>query len=184
MQADIEHTENWTEVVINFDPKFVAKTRTAAQGPMDPVVIKSLSCDLGGSMPEDESLCVVRCLKRYLKFSKHFRHGRTRLFISLNPSFKKHIHMSTISNWVKKLILYVYQNSSSELRGLGNVKMHHVRSVATSWALLKNASLKSIISAGQWKSHTSFTRFYLRDLSYIKDDMHVLGPVNASFHTT
>jgi hypothetical protein len=57
---------------------------------------------------------------------------------------------------------------------------HQVRAMSTSWAFAKRASLADIMNAASWKSHTTFTRFYLRDVTNISDNMLKLGPVVAA----
>ncbi len=64
------------------------------------------------------------------------------------------------------------------------VKAHDVRGFAASWARTSNVSLESIMLACSWKSHNTFTHYYLKDLARIQDEMFKLGPVVIARHVT
>jgi hypothetical protein len=80
---------------------------------------------------EDDSLGVVQCWKVFWIS----RIGRTKTVCIIHSIFEKGYSYVNYFIWVKILILFVYENSSEDLRGLGSVKMHHVRNVAIFWAL-------------------------------------------------
>ena len=56
---------------------------------------------------------------------------------------------------------------------------HDVHSIAASLAFMGGVSLDQILGACFWKSHTTFTNFYLKDVARkSKDDSeYCLGPV-------
>ena len=54
---------------------------------------------------------------------------------------------------------------------------HEVRGLATSWAVLNSVAMSAILKTVQWKSHTVFTAWYLKDYTFIRDEMLVLGPL-------
>lgn len=57
---------------------------------------------------------------------------------------------------------------------------HDLRAQATSWNAYRNASLDSVMHAAQWRQHTTFTSFYLRDMTQVEEDLLRLGPIVAS----
>ena len=150
---------------------------------MKPLVLKSLSKDLSRDLHEDRCLCVVRALRFYLDRTKSIRKGRTRLFIAFKKGYEQDIAKNTISGWIKKAIVLAYNSSSEEQRTVAGVKAHDVRGVAASLALLRNVSIDAILEACSWRSHSTFTWFYLRDLSRIQEKMLVLGPVVAALQS-
>ena len=147
---------------------------------MKPLVLKSLSKELSADLQEDRSLCVVRALRYYLERTKEIRQSRKRLLIAYKKSYLQDISKNTISGWIKKAIILAYNSSSEEQRTLVGVKAHDVRGMAASLALMKNTSIDAVLEACTWKSHTTFTRFYLKDLTRIQEQMLVLGPVTAA----
>jgi integrase len=188
LRKDILHTEHWASVTILPDPNFVAKTQLNSKGAqaLNMVTIKALTKDLGTDMQEDRSLCVVRALRYYLDQTESIRKGRKKLFIAHKKGYKEdqEIHMNTISGWIKKTILMAYESASEEDLQFSQVKAHQVRAMASSWALYSNASMEDIMTACSWRNASTFTRFYLKDLTLIRDRMHHLGPVVAAWHSS
>ena len=182
LRPDVRRTENWSEVTIDTDINFVAKTELATGAGMKPLTIKSLDGFLGPDMENEKQLCPVRALRIYLNRTSELREGKKCLFISYKKSFIKDVAKNTISQWIRKAILYAYRNWSAERCRVLGVKAHDVRALAASWAAYSNASTESIMGACSWKSNNTFTSFYLRDLSRVREDMYCLGPVVAALH--
>ena len=44
----------------------------------------------------------------------------------------------------------------------------------------RNWSLSSVLEAASWRSNTVFTSFYIKDVQYILDNVHSLGPFVAA----
>ena len=184
LMDNIQRSENWSEITIFTDPSFVAKTQIRCKtSAVKPLTIKSLTKELDTSLLEDRSLCVVRAIRYYLDRTKDVRENRKRLFIAYKKGHTHDICKNTISGWIKKAIILAYEGSSQEQRTVAGVKAHDVRGVASSLALMKNASIDSILEACSWRSHTTFTRFYLKDLTRIQEKLLVLGPVVAALQT-
>ena len=181
-QTDIRRRENWSEVTIDTDISFVAKTDLASGAGMKPLSIKSLDGFLGPDMENEKQLCPVRALRIYLKRTSNMRAGKKCLFISYKMGFGKDIAKNTISHWIRKAILYAYRNCSSDRCKVLGVKAHDVRALAASWAAYNNASTESIMGACSWKANNTFTSFYLRDLSRVRENMYCLGPVVSALH--
>jgi hypothetical protein len=69
-------------------------------------------------------------------------------------------------------------NSQSLLR-LSSISAYEVRALATSWATYKGVTFQEIMQAVEWKSHTVFSQFYLRDSWTLADGISTLGLVVA-----
>ena len=134
-----------------------------------PIIIKALAPIL---CPDDidRYLCPIRCLKSYLKRTKHLRsHSKKCLFVSPTESKKSYISVSSISRWIKNVIREAY--CSPEVTGQpDNVRAHEVRAWATSLAWANNTSLKDLMEAAYWFGRPTFFQFYLRDVSHKKLD--------------
>ena len=53
---------------------------------------------------------------------------------------------------------------------------------ATSWNALRQVPLLDVLRAAQWRSHTTFTSFYLTDLTVLEEDLMKIGPVTSALH--
>ena len=62
----------------------------------------------------------------------------------------------------------------------GPVKAHDVRGVAASMAFKFNVSLSDLMNAATWKSSSTFSNFYLKDISFSSDGWSALGPFVAA----
>jgi integrase len=187
MRSDVLHSKDWGSITVLPDPEFVSKTQLANKGSavLNVVTIKALTKDLGSDMVEDRSLCAVRALRHYLKATETLRQGRTALFLPFKKGCtEKLLHVNTLSGWIKKTILYAYDSSSKDDLQVTGVKAHSVRALAASWAFHTNVSMEDIMNACSWKNSTTFTRFYLKDMAMIRDEMFHLGPVVAAYSST
>ena len=106
--------------------------------------------------------------------------GRTRSW-SLSPSRKVLMRTSHLppSHGSSRLIL-CYELSDQEALMLHQVKAHDVRAFAASKAFQSGVSLEQILSACHWKSHNTFTQFYLKDVAWADTELFHLGPVVAA----
>ena len=92
---------------------------------------------------DDEMLCVVACIDKYLGRSAPWRaQGQNQLLLGYMRPYKGS-QSSTIANWVK-LVLKMAVNDSSLY------KAHSCRSPSTSKAKVLGISLKDILKRGQW----------------------------------
>ena len=71
------YAEHGGSVTIVPDPGFVSKTELNAKGSqaINVVTLKALTKDISSDMQEDQSLCVVRAIKYYLKQTSELRKG-------------------------------------------------------------------------------------------------------------
>ena len=77
-------------------------------------------------------------------------------------------------------MILCYELSDQEALTLHQVKAHDVRAFAASKALQSGVSLEQILSACHWKSHNTFTQFYLKDVAWADTEVFHLGPVVAA----
>ena len=125
---------------------------------MAPVVIPALAPTLDRSLKSDRSLCPVRALRYYLDRTSDLRRNKELVFVSFKKGFDKDISPATISSWIKQTVILCYE--------LSDTKAHDVRAFAASKAFQSGVSLEQILSACHWKSHNTFTQFYLKDVAW------------------
>ena len=145
--------------------------------------VKAMAPTLDKSEP-DRTLCPVRVLRWYLDRTKQTRKGRRALFLPLKATESGRIGANTVSAWLKATVHKAYEvaASSEEIMQVQRVRAHDIRAFSASWSLLRNISLPSIMRACRWKSHSTFTSFYLRDLTEIQGGLMTLRHTpSASF---
>ena len=164
-------------VSLKFLPGFLAKNQPL-DTPSPPIVIKPLAPVL---CPDDIDifLCPVRCLKRYVKRTKHLRSQlKRRLFVSPLEGKHSDITVSSISRWIKNVIRQAYNQSKASMPD--DVRAHEVRAWASSLAWANNTSLKAIMEAAYWFGTPTFFNFYLRDVTQSRlDGSHGISVVAA-----
>ena len=167
---NIRHQSDWSKVSLYPSPSFLSKNQLAKEGPdsVAPVVIPALAPTL------DRSLCPVRALRYYLDRTSDLRQNKELVFVSFKKGFDKDISPANISSWIKQTVILCYELA------LHQVKAHDVRAFAASKAFQSGVTLKQILSAYHWKSHNTFTQFYLKDVAWADSELYHLGPVVAA----
>ena len=112
-------------------------------------------------------LCPFRSILMYFKRAKleGLSLNKVKLFVSYKQGFRHEIALPTISSWIKKTIVLCYDLANDEDLVLAKVKAHQVRALAVSQAFYNNAPIESILEAGTWGCHSTFSAFYLKNLS-------------------
>ena len=182
LNKNIRHQADWAKVSLYPSPSFLAKNHLAKEGPecVAPVVIPALAPTLDKSLKEDRSLCPVRALRYYLDKTQDLRQGKELVFVSFKKGFTKDISPATIPSWIKQTVILCYDLSDQESLTLHQVKAHDVRAFAASKAFQGGISLDQILAACHWKSHNTFTQFYLKDVAWADSELFHLGPVVAA----
>ena len=162
-------------------PSFLSKNQLAKECPdsVAPVVIPARAPSLDRSLKSDRSLCLVRALHYYLDRTSDLRQNKELVFVSFKKGFDKDISPATISSWIKQTVILCYELSDQETHTLHQIKAHDVRAFAASKAFQSGVSLDQILSACHWKSHNTFTQFYLKDMAWADSELYHLGPVVA-----
>ena len=182
VHRNIRHQEDWSKVSLYPSPSFISKVHLAKEGPgcVAPVIIPALAPTLDKSLKEDRTLCPVKSLRYYLDKTKDLRSDKELVFVSFRKSFKKDIVPATVSSWIKQTIGLCYQLSDEQSQNLHQVRAHDVRAFAASKAFQGGVPLDEILSACHWKSHNTFTQFYLKDVAWADSELYHLGPVVAA----
>ena len=179
---NIRHQSDWSKVSLIPSPSFLSKNQLAKEGPesVAPVVIPALAPTLDRSLKSDRSLCPVRAVRYYLDRTSDLRQHKELVFVSFKKGFDKDISPATISSWIKQTVILCYELSDQQAHTLHQVKAHDVRAFAASKAFQSGVSLEQILSACHWKSHNTFTQFYLKDVAWADSELYHLGPVVAA----
>ena len=182
LHKNIRHQSDWSKVSLYPSPSFLSKNQLAREGPdsVAPVIIPALAPSLDRSLKGDRSLCPVRAMRYYLDRTSDLRQNKELVFVSFKKGFDKDISPATISSWIKQTVLLCYELSDQEALSLHQVKAHDVRAFAASKAFQSGISLDQILSACHWKSHNTFTQFYLKDVAWADSELFHLGPVVAA----
>ena len=184
LHKNIRHQTDWSKVSLYPSPSFLSKNQLAKEGPdsVAPVVIPALAPTLDKSLKGDRSLCLVRSLCYYLDRTPDLRQNKELVFVSFKKGFDKDISPATVSSWIKQTVILCYELSDQQALTLHQVKAHDVRAFAASKAFQSGISLDQILSACHWKSHNTFTQFYLKDVACADSELFHLGPVVAAQH--
>ena len=176
---NIRHQSDWSKVSLFPSPSFLSKNQLAKEGPgsVAPVVIPALAPTVDRSLKSDRSLCPIRALRYYLDRTSDLRQHKELVFVSFKKGFDRDISPATISSWVKQTVILCYELSDQQSHTLHQVKAHDVRAFAASKAFQSGVSLEQILSACHWKSHNTFTQFYLKDVAWADSELYHLGPV-------
>ena len=179
---NIRHQSDWSKVSLFPSPSFLSKNQLAKEGPesVAKVVIPALAPTRDRSLKSDRSLCPVRALRYYLDRTSDIRQDKQLVFVSFKKGFDKDISPATISSWIKQTVILCYELSDHHAHTLHQVKAHDVRAFAASKAFQSGVSLEQILSACHWKSHNTFTQFYLKDVAWADSELYHLGPVVAA----
>lgn len=177
----IAHTETWSEIVVQTHPSFVAKNQDlAVDNKPRKFTIPALFDFAGPDLP-DRLLCPVRSIRYYLQKAKKLRDKHKRaLFISFDPQHKGEITANTLGNWIKNVIRHAYNTADDTDCDLGRISAHEVRALSASVQFQKNLSLQSLNQACYWRGHSTFTTYYLRDITLHRDGEMCLPNVVAA----
>jgi hypothetical protein len=172
--------------VLKYNPDFFPKTHMGTKGctALDPLVIPALSDYVAPTMTEDKLLCPVRALKWYLKRTEKHREGKRRFLIAYKQGYKQDIAAPTVSRWIKEVVIRAYRKATPDAKQIYYPDTvphaHQLRGIAASWAVAHRVSMDEILRACSWKSSTTFTSFYLRDMTLVSNNLSKLGPLVAA----
>ena len=102
--------------------------------------------------PPDPKLCVVLCLKAYLKVTADLRLNETALFVTCQKPHKA-ASRDTISRWIKTTLTLA--GIDTNMYGA-----HSTRSASTSAAARQGLPTTTIIHSAGWCSNNTFQKFY------------------------
>ena len=177
IRPGIKFTDHCEEVVVFPDPSFIPKTRRGVSSGK-PFIVEALKRHVD-RRSEDRLLCPVRALLAFLDRTKDpaFLAGRTRLFLPLGDSkgnLSAHSHKVQIISTIEE----AYAAMDTRLADDFSLRMHDLRMLSFSLASASGVTLDTILSAGRWKSQSTFTRHYLRSMAVFADSLFSLGPLS------
>ncbi len=181
---NIWDTNQGKEMLLTPNPKFMAKAfkPLTGVGAFEGFKVPRLKDLLGPNLEEENKLCPVRALKMYLNKTRSRRGSIRNLWITCNKKGPvKAASKNTISSWVKKTVSDAYFMAPEDSSSILHRSCHEIRAQAASLALYQNVALETILKQCRWASQTTFTTFYLRDMSGQRDDdMHRILPLMAA----
>jgi hypothetical protein len=115
------------------------------------------------AFPENKKLDPKRTFHYYLKATEKFRKcpdgkDELKVFLGINEPHKP-VTAQTLSNWIVQTLRLCLNDKNLK------VKAHSTRAIGPSFALFRGASIESILHSADWSRETTFTRFYLRDMT-------------------
>ena len=121
--------------------------------------------------------CPVRALRLYLARTQHRRQGKASLFISLQPNHRTDITKQSVANWVRRTIKMCYALAGDNPDHVGRATVHEIRALTASVKFERNLSLDSILKSCVWKNQNTFTKYYLRNVAVLSQDLHKFPPM-------
>ena len=174
-EETVRVAENGRFAILSPSSTFIAKNEVSRGKPLDPFVIHSLK----HHSVDDVALCPVRCLQTYRERSRKNRGNRKLLLIALKKA-KKEIHKNTISSWIKNLLVFCYQNPGKKAVELSGTGCHEIRRVAATLVFRGTQAIEDLLKVGSWKNHSTFTDYYLKDLSVVDGkSLRKIGPISV-----
>ena len=177
IRTGIHFTDHCEEVLVYPDPIFIPKTRLGVSSTR-PFVVEALKRHVSRES-EDRLLCPVRALQAFVDRTKDpaFLAGRTRLFLPLGDSkgnLSAHSHKVQIITTIEEAYAAMDMRLAEDFK----LRMHDLRMLSFSLASASGVTLDTILTAGRWKSHSTFTHYYLRSMAVYADSLFSLGPVS------
>ena len=111
--------------------------------------------------PVDRRLCVVTCLKQYVKLTEPVRAGHDSLWLSYSKPFKP-VSRDTISRWIRNVL----ENAGINTKLFG---AHSTRAASTSAAQSNNVSINTIMDAAGWSRESTFRKFYDKPIQAVEN---------------
>ena len=149
---------------------------------MSPVTIPALTTIVDRQFKEYRTLHPVRALRYYLDRTKDLRGSRSLPFISFKKGHTSDIRPATLSSWLKQTILLSYKQGDQQALDLvQELKRMTFGPSRPPRPFYGGVSVDQIMQACHWKTHNTFTNFYLKDLTWSDNDNNMfLGPVVAA----
>ena len=160
------------DLVLHYDPFFLAKTESVSNPLPRSVIVQSL-VDFVGDLPE-RVLCPVRAVRYLRRAARSVEFTPSRLFVSpLDPN--RSMSKNAMSVFLRQPITESRAVSSSV-----PPRAHDIRGIATSLNYYSNLSLSAINEAAKWKSNRVFAMRYLKDMSATRSRLKDKGPLIAA----
>ena len=186
----ITHSKDWSTVYLEPKSDFLAKNQKShTDGSSRCFKLQALvkpahktnfppGSDAETKYQRDKLFCPVRALRIYLArtLSRRSKH-KAALFVSLNANHSKDITKQSISNWVRHTIKLCYALAGENPENIGRASVHEIRALTSSVQYERNLSLNAIMKSCIWKNSNTFTRYYLRNVAVLSDDLYQFPPL-------
>ena len=160
------------DLVLHYDPFFLAKTESVSNPLPRSVLVQSLA-DFFGDLPE-RVLCPVRAIRYLRRAARSVEFTLSRLFVSPSDP-KRTMSKNAMSFFLRQLI-----TESGAVSSLVPPRAHDIRGIATSLNYYSNLSISAIKEAATWKSNRVFAMRYLKDMSATSSRLKGMGPLIAA----
>ena len=160
------------DLVLHYDPFFLAKTESVSKTLPRSVIVQSLA-DFVGDLPE-RVLCPVRAIRYLRRAARSVEFTPSRLFVSPSDP-KRTMSKNAMSFFLRQLI-----TESGAVSSLVPPRAHDIRGIATSLNYYSNLSISAIKEAATWKSNRVFAMRYLKDMSATRSRLKGMGPLIAA----
>ena len=87
------------------------------------------------------------------------------------------IFLNPLSRWISYTIKLAYRKLTHKDFSFLRIKAHEVRALSSSWAFSNKVLLNEILKAAVWNQSSTFSKFYLKDMSQQLQNLHNLGPI-------
>ena len=159
------------DLVLHYDPFFLAKTESVSNPLPRSVIVQSLA-DFVGDLPE--RVRPVRSVRYLRRAARSVEFTPSRLFVSPSDP-KRTMSKNAMSFFLRQLITESGAVSSSV-----PPRAHDIRGIATSLNYYSNLSISAIKEAATWKSNRVFAMRYLKDMSATRSRLKGMGPLIAA----
>ena len=159
------------DLVLHYDPFFLAKTESVSNPFPRSVIVQSLA-DFVGDLPE-RVLCPVRAVRYLRRAARSVEFTPSRLFVSPSDP-KRTMSKKAMSFFLRQLITESGAVSSSV-----PPRAHDIRGIAT-LNYYSNLSISAIKETATWKSNRVFAMRYLKDMSATRSRLKGMGPLIAA----
>ena len=186
----IKHTPDWQTVYLEPKSDFLAKNQKSHSLPQTrcfklKALVKPANKTHFQPGSEEETkyqaaklFCPVRALRLYLARTTYRRTPqKAALFLSLNANHKSDITKQSISNWVRHTIKLCYALAGENPSNIGRASVHEIRAISSSVQFERSLSLTSLMKSCVWKNGNTFTRYYLRNVAVLSDDLYQFPPM-------
>ena len=143
-----------TGVTLYFRTGFMAKNERSNYS-ANPIFLPCLKRSEGRAQ---RLSCPVRAIKWYIDRTKIMRGKTEQLFITNKKPYRA-AAKTTLAGWLVEVI----QVCEAILEN-GKPRAHSVRAYSASWAHARGLTVSEILNTVSWKSDSTFTKVYLRDV--------------------
>ena len=159
-------------LVLHYDPIFLAKTESVSNPLPRSVIVQSLA-DFVGDLPE-RVLCPVRAIRYLRRAARSVEFTPSRLFVS--PSDPKRTMSKNAMSFFRRQLI----TESGAVSSLVPPRAHDICGIATSLNYYSNLSISAIKEAATWKSNRVFAMRYLKDNATTRSRLKGMGPLIAA----